>query len=96
MIEPMILIPIVENCFKHCDFDTNENAFVKIELNCIDGRISFHTTNSKNDQNTQKDKVGGVGTENIRKRLALKYKDRHKLDIHDKKHEFTVDLEIEV
>ena len=96
MIEPMILIPIVENCFKHCDFDTNENAFVKIELNCIDGRLSFHTTNSKNDQNTQKDKVGGVGTENIRKRLALKYKDQHKLDIHDKKHEFTVDLEIEV
>ncbi len=94
MIEPMILIPIVENCFKHCDFDTNEKAFVKIALNTTEKKVVFHTSNSKNDQNTQKDKVGGVGTENIQKRLELKYPDRHKLEIRDSGEVFEVDLEI--
>ncbi|MEL7118528.1 MAG: histidine kinase, partial [Bacteroidota bacterium] len=31
-IEPMILIPIVENCLKHCDLDTNPEAFIQIDL----------------------------------------------------------------
>lgn len=94
MIEPMILIPIVENCFKHCDFDTNDQAFVKITLNATLNRVVFHASNSKNDQNTQKDKVGGVGTENIQKRLVLKYPDRHNLEINDNGDVFEVDLEI--
>jgi two-component system LytT family sensor kinase len=95
LIEPMILIPIVENCFKHCDFDSNENAFVKIQLFVDNNKISFKTANSKNDDNKQKDQVGGVGTENIRKRLELKYPNMHKLEINDTGNIFTVHLEIE-
>lgn len=72
MIEPMVLIPIVENCFKHCDFETNEAAYAKISAATKNGSIIFKTVNTKNDNNLQKDKVGGVGLENIRKRLALK------------------------
>lgn len=94
MIEPMILIPIVENCFKHCDFDTNKKAFVRIELKCSQTLIAFKTSNSKNDQNKQKDKVGGVGMENIRKRLELKYQNNHHLEIRDEGNVFRVDLEI--
>ncbi|MBK8567162.1 MAG: histidine kinase [Saprospiraceae bacterium] len=72
-IEPMILIPIVENCFKHCDFDTNRNAFVNIQLSVNDGVLTFKTFNSKNDADQQKDQVGGVGLENIRRRLELQH-----------------------
>ncbi|MFN7117674.1 MAG: sensor histidine kinase [Saprospiraceae bacterium] len=91
-IEPMILIPIVENCFKHCDFDTNMHAFIKIDLVMDNNILHFQTINTKNDQDLQKDKVGGVGLENIRKRLEMKYKDQHQLIIERQKDQFLVDL----
>ncbi|MFQ5446814.1 MAG: sensor histidine kinase [Saprospiraceae bacterium] len=72
-MEPMILIPIVENCFKHCDFDTNDNANVMIEMTMTGKRLTFRTVNTKNDADQQKDGTGGVGIDNIVKRLDLKY-----------------------
>ncbi len=79
-IEPMILIPIVENCFKHCDFDSNPAAFVSLRLKVEEGLLSFQTVNSKNDGDQQKDKVGGVGLENIRRRLELQHPGEYKLE----------------
>lgn len=79
MIEPMVLIPMVENCFKHCSFDTDKQAFIKISLMIEREKLIFETQNTFSEANTQKDKVGGVGLENIRKRLALKYADKHQL-----------------
>ncbi|NUO00859.1 MAG: histidine kinase [Saprospiraceae bacterium] len=94
MMEPMILIPIVENCLKHCDFDTNDQAYVRITLTTKQGMLFFQTVNSKSDNDLQKDKVGGVGLENIRKRLLLKYPDRFSFEINDKKDTFEVRLEM--
>ncbi len=93
-IEPMILIPIVENCFKHCDFDSNAQAFVQIDLQVGNGYLYFKTVNSKDDRNQQKDKAGGVGLENIRKRLALKYRDQHQLKIYNSTTTFEVQLDL--
>ncbi|MDX1939501.1 MAG: histidine kinase [Saprospiraceae bacterium] len=95
-IEPMILIPIVENCFKHCDFDTNDNAFIKINLQVQNEILHFNTINTKDDQNQQKDRVGGVGLENIRKRLDLKYKDGYQLLVNSKENTFSVDLTLNI
>jgi two-component system, LytTR family, sensor kinase len=72
-IEPMILIPIVENCFKHCDFEQNEAAFTHIHCRVDKQRLVFLTSNSFDNADKQKDKVGGVGLENIKSRLALRY-----------------------
>lgn len=94
MMEPMILIPLVENCMKHCDFDTNDRAFVRITLKTAYGKLFFQTINSKSDNDLQKDKVGGVGLENIRKRLMLKYPERFSFEISDKKDTFEVRLEM--
>ena len=92
MIEPMILIPLVENCFKHCDFETNENAFVRIFLKRKNDQLFFKTQNSKNITDIQKDKIGGVGVENIRQRLALHYPLRHQFKIENKKEVFEVEV----
>ncbi|GJM33036.1 MAG: hypothetical protein DHS20C18_20370 [Saprospiraceae bacterium] len=81
LIEPMILIPLVENCFKHCDFDTNPNARIQIELAIVDNELVFKTFNTYNENDFQKDKVGGVGLSNIKKRLALKYANQHQIRI---------------
>lgn len=95
-IEPMILIPLVENCFKHCDFDSNEDALVKIDLQVSDQALSFSTFNTKNQHDLQKDTTGGVGLKNIEKRLALKYAGRHRLQIEETDSSFSVQLHIKL
>ena len=90
LIEPMILIPLVENCFKHCDFDTNKNAFVKIKAEQNGDYLFFTTINTKNDQDRQKDQTGGVGLENIRQRLELKQPGKWSLKIQNQPTLFVV------
>jgi LytS/YehU family sensor histidine kinase len=80
-IEPMILIPLVENSCKHCDFDLNEHAFIVLDLELRADKLSFQTRNSRTLYDTQKDQAGGVGLGNIQKRLELKYPGTHTFQI---------------
>lgn len=93
-IEPMILIPIVENCFKHCDFNENADAFIKIRLHLEQDTLYFQTKNTKNDADKQKDQVGGVGLENIKKRLKISDEHQHELNIQEMPDCFEVKLKI--
>jgi two-component system LytT family sensor kinase len=97
-MEPMILIPLVENCLKHCDFETNEDAFVRIELEIAESELRFTTVNTRDESNKQKDRTGGVGLENIRKRLLLKYPGKHNLHIENEEKDpiFRVELRIDL
>ncbi|MBX2875671.1 MAG: sensor histidine kinase [Saprospiraceae bacterium] len=95
-IEPMILIPLVENCFKHCDFDTDPQASTRIALKVENNELYFHTYNTRDDLDLQKDATGGVGLKNIRKRLGLKYPDGHRLEIDKQPKSFQVDLYIKL
>lgn len=76
-IEPMILIPLIENCFKHADFDTNVAARAVIRLHYHQGQLEFETENTFQETDLQKDGTGGVGLENIVRRLSLRYPQRH-------------------
>lgn len=93
-VEPMILIPLVENCFKHCDFSTNEQAYIELNLIVKEKKLIFKTDNSKNNLNIQKDKMGGVGLANIKKRLEVSYPQRHQLKFTNYKNRFEVYLEL--
>ena len=90
-IEPMILIPIVENCFKHCDFDTNERAFVEMSARVEGSSLRFTTLNSKNDNDKQKDKSGGVGLMNIQRRLELQHPGKWKMSSNNHGTKFEVE-----
>jgi two-component system, LytTR family, sensor kinase len=94
LIEPMVLIPLVENCLKHCDFDTNEAAFIAISLQIDDQELIFNANNSYNAADGQKDQAGGVGLANIRQRLALTYPGRHRLTTEARADQFIVQLTI--
>ncbi len=94
-IEPMILIPLVENCFKHCDFETNETAFTVIKLTISETALLFFTQNTFNKNDEQKDKIGGVGLQNIHRRLALRYPDKHEFKYDFKGNVFEVSLKIQ-
>lgn len=94
-IEPMVLIPLVENCFKHCDFDTNpDTVFVDILIKVEKNYLQFTSINTKNDGDRQKDLAGGVGLENIRRRLDLKYPNGYELSTLDLGSTFEVKLKL--
>ena len=93
MIEPMVLIPLAENCLKHCDFDLNPNAFVSMELFSNQKTIRFKTENSYS-LSQQKSKTGGVGLNNIRERLKLIYGEKFQFSTAETDGIFKMNLEI--
>ena len=78
LIAPLILLPIVENCFKHCN---KQSPDIEISIELKETNLQLIASNAivktvKSDQNT-----GGLGLENLEKRLSLLYPDRHKLTV---------------
>jgi len=75
-IASLVMIPFVENAFKH-GIVNDPRQPVKINLNVTNEKLTFVVTNTIN-QN-QKDHSGGVGLNNIRRRLELIYPGKHEL-----------------
>jgi two-component system LytT family sensor kinase len=90
-IPPLLLIPFVENAFKHGDFSGSEEG-VAITVHAGPRNIYFHCTNKKG--HGLKDAAGGIGLQNVQRRLALLYPGRHSLAIEDKEDRFTINLEL--
>ena len=89
-IAPMLLIPFVENAFKHGSL---EEGFLRIEIKVSvkDSQLHFSIRNSFLDDEEEQEK-NGIGLENLRKRLELNYKENYELDIRKTKKWFSVDL----
>jgi len=93
-IAPMILIPFVENAFKHAS-RINDRLHIDIHLSFDDDKIQMKVVNSFDPSlEEQKDHTGGIGLNNVKKRLELIYPSRHLLTIDAQKDEYLVNLEI--
>ncbi|MEM9886297.1 MAG: histidine kinase [Bacteroidota bacterium] len=88
-IPPFLLIPFVENAFKHGDMKYP----IDIQLNTKERQLYFQVKNHI--KNKQKDQVGGIGLENIRKRLHLIYGQKQSLEIREKEGIFEAHLSLE-
>ncbi len=95
-IEPLLLIPIVENAFKHISHYNDKINFVKVNLSRANSIFSFTVENSKEDQRHTIGKKGGIGMNNVKRRLELLYPGKHELIISDTENNFTVQLNIQV
>ena len=90
-IAPMLMIPFVENAFKHGSI---VNGFLQIEIKVLmqDKKLVFEIENSfKPDED---EKTGGLGLANIQKRLDLNYKDNYLLTHNVKNEKYLAKLEI--
>jgi len=96
MIAPMLLIPFVENAFKHSNIEDLENGWINIYLKTIDQKLIFKVSNSFAPTPTTKDKIGGIGLTNVKRQLTLLYPNNYKLDIDSKTNEYHVYLEITI
>ncbi|MBS1565254.1 MAG: histidine kinase [Bacteroidetes bacterium] len=92
-IAPMLLIPFVENAFKH-GISLQEKSWIKIQLRCEAGLIYFETRNSVHTRTAGHTEEGssGIGLNNVRERLRWLYPGRHELTINGNDSEFVVKL----
>ncbi|HET6994381.1 MAG TPA: sensor histidine kinase [Chitinophagaceae bacterium] len=88
-IVPLLLLPFVENGFKHGILYDPKNPF-SIHLVVEGERLIFQVKNKKNIDN--KDATGGIGLDNVKRRLLLLYPGKHQLTIHEDKEFYQSEL----
>ncbi|MCC9165927.1 histidine kinase [Pontibacter harenae] len=96
-IAPMLLIPFVENAFKH-GISLKHKSWIRITLHCKDNNLYFDVYNSthpKQEQDPEKDQ-SGIGLENVKQRLALLYPAKHELVIRETSEEYFVHLTLQL
>ena len=94
LIAPMILIPFIENSFKHSSIEDQKNSWISMTLSTENDELNFHITNSLPAKIQSLDSASGIGLENVRRRLQLIYPGKHTLDVTLKELEFSVALRI--
>jgi two-component system LytT family sensor kinase len=93
-IEPMLLIPFVENAFKH-GVGMILNPTIDINLRTENGRLIFEVKNKVNRQFKEvKDSASGIGLNNVKRRLELLYPDNHQLTIKNEDDVYVIKLVI--
>jgi two-component system, LytTR family, sensor kinase len=95
-IAPMVMLPFIENSFKHGLKGGAENAFVNIRIKVFSKSLNLEIENSKGKAVEPESLNRGIGVENVKKRLDLIYPGRHKLKIKDESESFKVHLRIEL
>ena len=94
-IEPMLLIPFVENAFKH-GIGIVDKPFIKIKLEIKEQHLFFSVINNYSTRGSSKDKSSGIGLANVKNRLNLLYPKKYKLLIDDDGSIYTVKLNLEL
>ncbi|RZL49694.1 MAG: hypothetical protein EOP00_06525 [Pedobacter sp.] len=92
-IVPLILISFVENAFKHGIANDLEDP---IKINIIANQKILHFSVSNKKSKTNKDAMGGVGLNNVERRLQLLYPDRYKLNIVNSATHYTTELMLDL
>ncbi len=95
-IAPMLLIPLVENAFKH-GISLKQKSWIKINLGCTEKEILFEVTNSvhNKEKNDPERDTSGIGYQNVLERLKLIYPERFQISVNDNGKEFFVKLSIQ-
>ncbi len=95
-VEPLLLIPFVENAFKYISHYKNQLNFIKLDMSMRNGAFHFSLENSKEATTRVNNAHSGIGLVNVKRRLDLLYPGKHRLNITDTPGTFSVDLTIDI
>ncbi|HVY74382.1 MAG TPA: histidine kinase [Puia sp.] len=97
LIAPMLLIPFVENAFKH-GIRLDRRSWISIRLECAEKELSFKVVNSLHPRlvNDMESGRSGIGLQNVRDRLLLLYPGRHELHYGSEDDAFVVTLKLNI
>lgn len=95
-IAPLLLLPFVENCFKHGTSNILENPWLSLQIG-IDGTVmTMKLLNGKSPAPQNRGQRQGIGISNVRKRLELVYPWKHKLNVTNDPDVFIINLTLEL
>ncbi|MBN8788227.1 MAG: histidine kinase [Terrimonas sp.] len=97
-IAPLLMLPLVENAFKHGAGETIDNPWINIELRMRNGEMLFKVSNSKPEQVVYSNgkQNGSVGLSNVQHRLKLLYPDAHSLKWFDEQDCFILEMKVQL
>lgn len=93
-IAPLLVIPFMENSFKHGAHRLNDRGFIHAHLMVDENKLHFVVKNDIMIATAPAADSGGVGLENVKKRLQMYYPGKHHLEIENNGTTFKVDLTI--
>ncbi len=91
-IAPLMLLPFIENAFKHGTSEQLEKSWLSVDIRVHEGVLRCSIANSKNEY--QPFRQNGIGIANVKKRLAIIYPANYELELNDKGNSFEVFLQI--
>jgi sensor histidine kinase YesM len=95
-IAPLLLLPLVENCFKHGASNMLEHPWISLEITLDKNQMRMKLINGKAVEPTGQSKEPGIGIINVEKRLSLLYPGRHQLTITNDPDVYIVNLKLEL
>ena len=95
LIEPLLLLPVVENAFKYGTDNLNESD-IDIKAVIKDGQLIFSCGNTiiSGLRNPKLTESTGIGLKNVKRRLELLYKDNHEFNSEEKEGRYLVEMKI--
>ncbi len=96
LIAPLLLIPFVENSFKHGTSKMLAHPWLKLQMTIENNMLHFSVANSRPPEAETQLKKGNIGLKNVKKRLELLYPGTHELNIVSKPESFFVYLKVQL
>lgn len=90
-IEPLLLLPYIENTFKHSTDQEKGDGFIEIVICLNNNELTLTTFNNKSNINSTRK---GIGMENTQKRLNLLYPNKHSIRIEDGENQYKLSLTV--
>jgi two-component system LytT family sensor kinase len=94
MIAPLLMIPFIENSFKHGTSQMLRHPWIKLEITTVNNQLFLRLSNSKPSIASSNGQNKGIGLLNVKKRLELLYPGKHQLDISVTEETFTVNMQL--
>lgn len=95
-IAPLLLLPFVENSFKHGASQMLDQPWLSLSVTINDNTLHMKLVNAKAENSTPSRDGSGIGIKNVRRRLELLYPDKHTLKITNADEVFIVDLKLQI
>lgn len=95
-IAPLLLLPLIENCFKHGTSHMLEQPWINLQVSIREQQLTMKLINGKVNVTPEDKNHSGIGIQNVQQRLSLLYAGKHELTITNEEEVFIVKLKVKL
>lgn len=93
-IAPMIILPFIENSFKHGASSSCLKPYIRLRVSIREGKLDVEISNNKGVTTSTRSTSEGIGMKNVKRRLELQYPGAYQLAVDNRQDQFTVKVTI--